>query len=119
MQEIAAPLAGVGALGIDPIPVEWTTTGRGLEAPSKPKVEQTLEAGFIVREQATTRRSVVGCCGLLYSSGMRHRARPTYAKGIDATLEVITPPLTAASPPGNTRPLSAALPPACLNYALK
>jgi hypothetical protein len=51
MQVMAAPLAGIGALGLNAKPLGSALALGTLEALPEPNVEQVLEAGFVVRIQ--------------------------------------------------------------------
>jgi hypothetical protein len=68
VQVVAAPLAGIGPLGLDPEPLGSALTLGALEAFAEANVKQVLEAGFVVRKHAEE------CGG---GEGLRHT--PLYA----------------------------------------
>ena len=62
VQMVTAPLARIGALGLDPIPLGRALARRAGKALPKADVEQVRKAGFVVRELAKKLRGGEGLC---------------------------------------------------------
>ena len=90
---MSAPLAGIGALGFNPIPLGFAIARRADMALTKAGVKQMLQAGFIIREAS---KKFSDCCAgfffvLFHVPNIRQRL--PYVKGIIPNSYAKVPPL--------------------------